>query len=52
MSKNDHIDIHIASDRDMNLAFINAWPFSLPCYHRPNMNPPSGENLTLLIGDY
>ena len=25
MSKNDHINIHIASDRDMNLAFINAW---------------------------
>jgi len=25
ISKNDHINIHIASDRDMNRAFINAW---------------------------
>lgn len=25
MSKSDHIDIHIASDQDMNQAFIDAW---------------------------
>ena len=25
MSKTDRIDIHIASDQDMNQAFINAW---------------------------
>ena len=25
MTKTDRIDIHIASDRDMNQAFINAW---------------------------
>ena len=25
MSRPDHIDIHIASDVDMNQAFINAW---------------------------
>ena len=25
MNRSDHIDIHIASDEDMNQAFINAW---------------------------
>ena len=25
MNKTEHIDIHIASDQDMNQAFINAW---------------------------